>query len=307
MGEENHIEPVSEESPSSNHKGSEGLRSAALSYGKAVLVTLLVAFTLKTFVIEAFRIPSASMENTLLVGDFLFVSKFLYGMRTPRYLPLTKVAIPTLSLPALKDVERGAVLVFEFPGDKDLAQHPDGINYIKRCIGLPGDTVELVGSRVVVNERLLEFPPQGKITSSGRPHWRRNYYSFSPGTSYSNDHYGPIWVPYKGATIQLDSSNVYQWRTFIGREGHRLRMDEGLVLIDDRPSKTYTVERNYYFVLGDNRDNSLDSRYWGFVPDDHIIGEALMVYWSWDPEIPTSDFWDKLKSVRWSRIGSLIR
>lgn len=279
-----------------------------LSYGKTVFITLLIAFTLKTFVVEAFRIPSASMENTLLVGDFLLVNKFLYGIRTPRFVPMTKVAIPTISLPAFRDVERGAVIVFEFPGEDEQLPHADAANYIKRCIGLPGDTVELRGAHVLVNDRAVTGPPHAKESRWGSRHWRRNNYLFPPGAGFTDQQYGPLWVPKKGGVIELTESNVQRWRTFIRREGHRVRIDEsGVIYIDERPENRYVVDQNYYFVLGDNRSNSLDSRYWGFVPDDHIIGEALIVYWSWDTDIPTTSLWEKLKSVRWNRIGTLIR
>lgn len=307
MDEENvdSAQPVGPEEVASKRSA---VAQTVLSYGKTVLVTLLIAFTLKAFVIEAFRIPSASMEDTLLVGDFLLVDKFLYGIRTPRYVPLTKVAIPTLSLPPFKSIERGAVIVFEFPGDGDRIENPEGVNYVKRCIGLPGDTIELRGSKVFANGDELALPAHARSSVGNHRYWRRNYHLFPPGAGFTEEHYGPLWVPKRGAVIELNESNFDQWRTFIVREGHRVRMDiDGIIYIDERKQNRYVVERNYYFVLGDNQDNSLDSRYWGFVPENHIIGEALMIYWSWDPDIPASSFWEKLKSVRWDRISTLIR
>jgi signal peptidase I len=93
----------------------------------------------------------------------------------------------------------------------------------------------------------------------------------------------------------------------IEREGHTVRTEDDMILIDGTVTSTYLVHKNYYFVLGDNRDNSMDSRYWGFVPDDHLIGEALFVYWSWDTKVSVSNISEKLSTIRWKRIGTLIR
>jgi len=278
-------------------------------YFKTVFVTLVVALFLKTFVVEAFRIPSGSMENTLLVGDFLLVNKLVYGIRTPRYVPLTNVAIPSISLPALKDVRRGDVVVFEFPGDRDQMQNPESVNYIKRCIGLPGDTVTILAGRVFVNGAELTLPTHAKAGSSRRfSPWRRGQRFFPPGAGFTENRYGPLVVPRRGQVIELDGWNFERWRGFIAREGHRPRLTAtGAVLIDEIETSRYVVERNHLFVMGDNRDNSLDSRYWGFVPENHLIGEALVVYWSWDPTVPVLSVFDKLTSIRWERVGRLIR
>ncbi len=284
-------------------------RERLLEYLKTVLFTLLIALMLKTFVVEAFRIPSGSMENTLLVGDFLLVNKIAYGLRTPRYVPLTNVAIPSFALPALKNVQRGDVIVFEFPGERGRRETTESVNYIKRCIALPGDTLEILAGRVFVNGRELTGPSNAKASNGFRsPHWQRSYRLFPPGAGFTEDRYGPLVVPRKGDIITLDGSSSERWRAFISREGHRVRRnEEGAIVLDDVEISSYTVRRNYFFVLGDNRDNSLDSRYWGFVPEENLIGEALMVYWSWDPDIVLSNLIDKAGSIRWGRIGTLIR
>jgi len=280
-----------------------------LDYVKTFLVTLVVALLLKTFVVEAFRIPSGSMENTLLVGDFLLVNKLVYGLRTPRYVPLTNVAIPSVSLPPFKNVQRGDVIVFEFPGESEQREHGESVNYIKRAIGLPGDTVELRTGRVFINGRELTFPTHAKAGKGMRhPHWQRSYRLYPPGSGFTEDRYGPLVVPKRGDVIELSRANFDRWRTLIRREGHVPRItSDGKIMIDGIETSSYEVKRDYYFVLGDNRENSLDSRYWGFVSEDHLIGEALLVYWSWNPDIALSNFVDKIASVRWSRIGTFIR
>ena len=282
---------------------------SVFDYVKTVVVTLLIALFLKTFVIEAFRIPSASMEKTLLVGDFLIVNKFAYGLRTPRYIPLTNVAMPTLLLALSGDVARGDIVVFEFPGLRDELKPSEPATYVKRCAGLPGDTIRILHGRVFVNESPLKFPPHGKPPLGFGPSRRAmGYHLFPRGSYYSDFEYGPLTIPKKGDTLFLRNGAVRQWEIFIVREGHRVDVDnENRISIDGKVTERYIVQRNYYFMLGDNRDNSLDSRFWGFVPEENIIGEALLVYWSWDPDVSVRSLAEKLRSIRWERIGTIIR
>ncbi len=109
-------------------------------------------------------------------------------------------------------------------------------------------------------------------------------------------------IPKKGDVIALDAGNFYQWRVFIAREGHQADLTGEIVTIDGTPASSYTVERDYCFGMGDNRDYSLDSRFWGFVPYENVVGTPMFVYWSWDPNTPMSDLGTKLSSIRWNRI-----
>lgn len=274
-------------------------------YLKTVAVTFMLALMLKMFVIEAFRIPSGSMEDTLLVGDFLLVSKVSYALRTPHYIPFTRVPLPSVSIPLFKDVRRGDVIVFEFPLLDGRFETFNGSHYIKRCVGLPGDTIMMVGSDVFVNGAPLARPKAAKGFPSAPSVGAT---SSSIMSSYPGATYGPIVVPKKGDTLQLTPRRVARWKSLIEQEGHVVSLgDDGTVFIDGEPARTYILEEDYYFVLGDNRENSLDSRYWGFVPYRNIIGEALIVYWSWNPEVAFSNVIEKFGSVRWERIGTLIR
>ncbi len=200
-------------------------------YGEALFVAAILALIIRTFVVQAFKIPSGSMENTLLIGDHLLVCKFIYGTEIPF---TDKVVLP------LTDPQRGDVIVFEFPGDKDKPwlQRRD---FIKRIIGTPGDTVEVRNKHVYVNDQLYDIPQEvhkGADPGSGvSPNGRANY------------------------------------------------MPKEVV----PPGK--------YFVMGDNRDRSYDSRFWGFVDRDLIKGKAFIKYWSWDGE----KHWP-----RFDRIGRLI-
>jgi signal peptidase I len=286
----------------------KSLASTLVEYGKTILITVLAALLLKVFVLDAYRIPSTSMENTLQIGDFLLVNKLAYGLRTPRHLPLVALTIPSFKLPFFQNIHRGDVIVFEFPGGMNEITSPEYVNYIKRCIGLPGDTLEIHSGLVYVNKILIPFPPHGIQTDHpNRNSWRQNPEMFPQGSTFSNVNYGPIIVPKQGDILKLEPTTIAQWRILIEREGHTVRTADNIILIDGTAASTYRVRQNYYFVLGDNRDNSMDSRYWGFVPDDHLVGEALFVYWSWDTEVSVSNISEKLSTIRWKRIGTLIR
>jgi signal peptidase I len=274
-------------------------------YAKILLLTLLIAFILKTFVIDAYSIPSTSMENTLLIGDYLVVNKLSYGLRTPRHIPFTSITLPSAVVPLFHTLHRGDVVVFEFPGARDELQPVMPVNFVKRCIGLPGDTIELIDGNVFVNGKRQPFPHLG--IQPHPVHWDRSAEFFPPGSAFTESHYGPLIVPKRGDVLPLNSDKAFQWQTFIQREGHTVSMEDGITIIDGKRAYSYRVERNYYFVLGDHRDNSLDSRFWGFVPEDHIIGEALFIYWSWQQDVPIHSVSDKLSSIRWKRIGTIIR
>ena len=290
-------------------RGAEPQRRGSGDYLVTIGATLLIALFLKAFVIEAFRIPSASMENTLRIGDFLFVNKFLYGATTPKHLPFTGIAIPHLRLPGLTSPKRGDVIVFEYPGDRDEVRSAPGINYVKRCIALPGDTLLIQDKVVFINGREFLLPSNARISPQSEFLPNEPYpLIFPKGSPFNPDYYGPVLVPFRGMELQLSPRTIEGWLTFIEREGHSVSEEgDSAILIDGVPSSEYTVERDYLFMMGDNRDNSLDSRYWGFVPEENVVGKAMFVYWSWDTSIPLTSVADKFAAIRWSRIGTLVR
>jgi len=284
-------------------------KSKPREYFDALLYAAIVAFIIKILLFEAYRIPTGSMENTLLVGDFLLVTKFTYGATSPRNIPFTDVRLPYFKLPGFKEPKVGDVIVFDFPGNRDELIAPEVLNYIKRCVGLPGDTILIINRTLYNNGKIIPNPPESKFL--GNPHSNNiaNPRIFPKGSGWNEDNYGPLVIPKIGDKIKIDSSNYQAWEMFVKREGHTISMRlDNKVLVDDKElvNGEYTVERDYLFMMGDNRNNSLDSRFWGFMPMENVIGEAFMLYWSWDANIPFSRFFDLIGSIRWNRVGKLI-
>jgi signal peptidase I len=202
-------------------------KSLVREYAEAIAIAILLALVIRTFVVQAFTFPSGSMMDTLLVGDYILVNKFLYGPE----LPLTD-----WQLPGLRQPERGDIIVFKYPQDEKR-------DFIKRVIGTPGEVVQVRGHQVIVNGRVLD-EPYTRYANSPLP----------PGSQASFCGYAFGCEP---TTVPSDS----------------------------------------YFVMGDNRDNSQDSRYWGFVKRDKIKGKAFLIYWSWDSD----RHW-----LRWWRLGKYV-
>jgi signal peptidase I len=250
------------------------------------------------------------MEDTILVGDFVLVNKFIFGASSPRYIPFTEIALPYFQLPALKEPKAKDIVVFEYPGDRDqLVADPVAVNYVKRCIGTPGDTIQIIDKVIFVNSKEFWIPSHIKYLN---PYVKPKEYIepriFPKGMPWNEDNYGPLVVPKKGYTIRLNIDNVEQWRTIIDREyGKRVVNIKGnLVTIEDVPVTKYTFKKDYYFMMGDNRDDSLDSRFWGFVSRDMVVGEAFITLLSWDRSIPFSDLFRLLGSIRPDRILKLL-
>jgi signal peptidase I len=242
-------------------------KSQVREYTEAILVALIAALLLRTFVVQAFRIPTGSMKDTLLIGDFLLVNKFVYGARTPDGIPLLNVPLPFLRLPALKEPKPGDIIVFKYPSKSA----DSTLDYIKRCIAAGGQTIEM---------------REGVVYVDGRPEGQREFIKkeYDP----EEGHY----VLYYKITTPL--GKTYTIRHY---ENHYLKSENE----NFRPIR---VPEGQYFMMGDNRDNSSDSRYWGFLPARNIVGEAMIIYWSWDKLVPLYRIFNK---VRWMRIGNLIK
>lgn len=291
-------------------------KEKVIEFIKQLLYAATAAFVIITFVIQNTRIPTGSMEDTILVGDFVLVNKFVYGSSSPKYIPLTEIEIPHIKLPAFKDPNAKDIVVFEFPGNRDQI-FPDelGVNYVKRCIGTPGDTILIIDKVVYVNGKEFWRPPHIKyfagrysMNMQSIPRGIANPRIFPKGMPWNEDNYGPLVVPYKGFTISLNMSNIEHWRTTIDRENGKRVVDisGSEILIEGKPVTSYTFKKNYYFMMGDNRDDSLDSRFWGFVPRDMVVGEAFITLFSWDRDIPFSEFIKLIGSIRLDRVLKLL-
>ena len=238
-------------------------KNAIREYIEAFAVALIAALILRALVVQAFRIPTGSMKDTLLIGDFLLVNKFIYGAQTPTRIPVVDVDIPSFRFPALKQPERGEIVVFKYPLDPSL-------DYIKRCIATAGDTVEIRDGWVYINNE-----PEGDIKLVQERKFDKE----------------------EGALV-----DYYVVHTGWGQD-YTIRhySDRGARYEDFGP---VVVPQNHLFMMGDNRDNSQDSRYWGFMPMQNLVGRALVIYWSWDKYAP---LWNVVSKIRWERIFNIIR
>ena len=395
-------------------------KGAAREWIDAAVFAIVAATLIRTFVFEAYTIPTPSMEKTLLVNDFLFVSKFAYGPRipeTPLALPFMSHTIPYTNMKSYVEwieipytrwfpraVKREDVVVFNFPVNDTLIddeQHGSLITYyqeiqtrmmsdhvskaearqrvldqygdliitrpvdkreffIKRCVGVAGDTLQIKNRVIYINGVAQALPPHHEfnyfVTTSGpldpdqlngigiqdnpEDQYRNqvqmiNSYSYVIGLTddeklqlkmlpsvkniepaplqfydkgiylfpyeedngWTADDYGPMWIPKKGATISLNPENIRRYkRCIVTYEGNKFEENNGQYFINGKPATTYTFKMDYYWMMGDNRHNSLDSRYWGFVPEDHIVGRASLLWFSYG-----------IKGIRWSRIFQDIK
>jgi signal peptidase I len=284
-------------------------REPVKDFFKDLAFVLVSFFFLNSFVLASFEVPTGSMENEIMAGDFLFVNKFLYGGTTPRTIPFTNVRLPWFRVPGFRSVERGDVIVFEFPGQREEVESPEFMFYLKRAVALNGDTVQVVNRLLLVNGKPAPLPRNMKFNNlQPKPPGYADPKIFPRDAPFNEDNWGPVVVPRAGDRLDLTPATYSRWATFIGREGHRARMDEQRrILIDGEETNTYTVERNYLFGMGDNRDNSLDGRFWGFIPEENIVGTPMIVYWSWDPDLPLTNVIGKIASIRLGRIGTIIK
>jgi len=258
---------------------------------EALIIAAIFATLLRVFVVESYRIPTGSMESTLLAGDFLFVNKYVYGPKIP---------FTDIRLPGVKTVDRGDIIVFKFPKDRSL-------NYIKRCVAVPGDTLEIHGQQLSINKKPSPLPPHAQFIGSRMAARDGDYMIFPQYSDYNKDNYGPLRIPRKGDVVRLTPGTYPLYSSLIADEGHDVSLQGRTVFIDGSPVQNYTVQSNYYFAMGDNRDNSLDSRFWGFLPEKDIVGQALMVYWSWNPDLSIfTDLVSKISSIRLQRTGLIV-
>lgn len=254
-------------------------RTGKISYiFKILLWTFLIALIIKSFFIEAYKIPTSSMEKTLLAGDFILVNKASYSLSLPKILPLVNIKIPDYTFFTHSEPEQGDVVVFLFSDNWNETSLIS--NYVKRIIGKPGDTIRIINNMIFINgSNLLNY----KINPGKK---NKNYKAdekiFPDEIAWNGKDLSPFIVPWKGLTVELNHNNINFLRQLINREFEKNVVSiEGTVInIEEKPSRTYTFKYDHYFVMGDNQGNSMDSRHWGTIPENLIVGKASLIYWS---------------------------
>ena len=371
-------------------------RTAAGEWVSSILFAVVAATIVHTYFMQPFTIPTASLEKTLLVGDFLFVSKFHYGARAPMtplsfpmvhdtipvvktksYIP--KPQIPYFRFPGFEDIERNDIVVFNWPIDEfeDIGPPPKGhaykpidkkSNYVKRCVGLPGDSLEIRDGYVYIDGKQNDLPDRSKIQFSyafrtkGKinPNIFRNQYDITDGIGYDEnlkayilpavsdealakmkknpniaevfryksekdmfdagifpqddrykwnaDNFGPIYIPKKGATVDINLESLPFYRRIIEvYEGSELGIDNKIttsgnqVLLNGNPMSNYTFKQDYYWMMGDNRNSSQDARMWGYVPFNHVVGKPVFIWMSWDGTKQGI-----MNKIRWERLFTTV-
>jgi signal peptidase I len=385
-------------------------KSITREWVDAIIFAVVAATIIRTFLLEAYTIPTSSMEKSLLVGDYLFVSKITYGPKAPNTplsfpfvhhtLPLTEdiksyvewIKFPYYRFAGLKNVDHNDAVVFNYPaGDTVSTRFQSNVsyyalinkygrervwsdsrnfgeivvrpvdkreNYVKRCIGLPGDTLSIIGRQVFLNGEKAENPEklqyQYNVTTDGssinpkildklditessrgnRPGeftfvltneaktelkklpivksievfndgpdiWKPEIFPYDSAFKWNRDNFGPIYIPKKEIPINLTLTNlpIYE-RLITTYEGNTLNVFDGEIIINGKATTTYTPKLNYYWMMGDNRHNSADSRYWGFVPEDHVVGRAEFIWLSLDKNKGLFD-----GKIRWNRLFSIV-
>lgn len=225
------------------------------------------------------------MENTLLAGDFIIVNKIAYKVSTPAKIPFTEIKIPHFSLFETWKPEINELVVFNFPEkflqDSTITTH----QFIKRIVAGPGDTLQFINKKIFVNGEELPLPPTVKYSNENvRRRGMVEENIFPRGSKWNRDNYGPIIIPKKGDTSEVNSRNLEKIKQIIVMDyGERVLREEGTVItLNAKPIQEYVFQNDHYFVIGDNLDVSMDSRYLGFITEEMIVGKTLFIYWSMD-------------------------
>jgi signal peptidase I len=247
-----------------------------------VVFSTIIAF--RVFIFTIYKIPSTSMSPAILAGDYVLLSKISYSPRIINFVKLIfSREVEYIWMKGLAQVKKNDIVVFNYPQYEYLSDSVTfiyGTVLVKRCFGKPGDTIRIRKSGSKINKLGSNYS---------------NIFPYDTSLQWSADYYGPLYVPRKGDTIELTPENVKHYHNVLLYENFRMQIKNDSVLFNGIYTSRYCFKYNYYFMLGDNFYQSNDSRYWGFLPQTHIIGKAILVLFSLDQEAP----W--YKKFRWER------
>jgi signal peptidase I len=225
------------------------------------------------------------MDSTLVPGDMILVNKLSYHLSTPAFIPFLEIPLRSYNLISWRKPERGEVVTFLYPGERDEIASQKTLYYIKRVIGKPGETIRIMNRRVFINDVELPRDTHVVFKSDAKLPGVENEKIFPKDSRWNEDYFGPLMIPCNGMILRLTDDNAMKYQSTIDRElGHKAfeQRSDGFY-IDNKRVTEYIFTRDYYFMMGDNRDDSFDSRYWGFVPEENITGKAVIIYLSFDP------------------------
>ena len=248
---------------------------------RVLILLILLTIVVRAFFLGAFQIPTSSMVNSLLPGDFIIVNLAAYKIKTPGYFPIFGFAIPTLKLVNTGTPKINDVVLFSFPDVHDDPLYSTSI--VKRIAAGPGDTLKIIDKIIYINNREVKLPESIlRSLNNIKPAGKEDEGIFYTGSGWNNHNYGPLRIPAKGDTVHINPENIHLWKQLIVFEyGEKVVREEGSVItIEGKPVRDYIVKKDQYFVIGDNFSNSRDSRYFGFINEDMILGKAMFIYWS---------------------------
>ena len=289
-------------------KDAEGPTRFIMSWVDALVFALVAVYFINQFFFQNYVIPSSSLEKSLLTGDYLFVSKVSYGPRipeTPLTMPLTQHTLPVINTKSYIEWPHWEYRRVKGLGNVQLNQ-PISDDLMKE-LGISMEDLGSLNSNgyMPLTKRAAKALAANKTLVKSiklAPEMKNDIlYPLDAVTGWTRDNYGPIWIPKKGATVKLDMNNIAIYeRPIRAYEHNKLEVKGGKIYINGKQTDRYTFKMDYYWMMGDNRHNSADSRYWGFVPEDHIVGKPIFIWWSSDPDHRG------FSGIRWSRLFRFV-
>jgi signal peptidase I len=246
----------------------------------------------RVFVVQIVQVPTNSMNQTFIQGDRIIVNKLAYGTRIPitplsldfiaPHTFLNWIQLPYWRLPGYSSVKRNDIIIFNFPL-QDSLPIDEKKEYVKRCIAIAGDTLNIVNGIIYLNNKKVQEEKQLNKKTIDKKTYNPAIFPHTADIKWNLDNFGPFYIPQQGCKILINKKNISLYQRIIEQYEHNtLKITTDSIYINNEVTTSYTFKMNYYFVLGDNRYNSYDSRYWGLVPENHLIGKTSFLIYSND-------------------------